>query len=167
MLVATLVRFVVRVRDMEQEIEGVVTFSNLPRDHSVGPLIYAQVPPAGGSHYETWQNCGIYEAPISNELAVHSLEHGAVWIAYQSELPPERVEQLRRLVRAWRYVLLSPYKALPAPIVATAWGAQLQVEQATDPRLTQFLAKYVRGLQTAEPLASCDQGIGIPLEPLP
>src|SRR5690348_12659451 len=58
-------------------IEGVKTFSNLPRDHKAGPLTYPQTPPVGGVHNPVWQNCGIYNQPVANENAVHSLEHGA------------------------------------------------------------------------------------------
>ena len=38
----------------------------------------------------------VYDAPIANEHAVHSLEHGAVWITYKPGLPADQVEQARR-----------------------------------------------------------------------
>src|SRR5262245_10038941 len=56
--------------------------------HSSGPLSYIESPPIGGAHNVVWQNCGIYEMPIHNEHAVHSMEHGAVWITYRPGLPP-------------------------------------------------------------------------------
>src|SRR5512135_382780 len=68
-------------------LDGVVTYDNLPRDHSEAPQQYPQTPPVGGVHSSVWQNCGIYDQPIRNENAVHSLEHGAVWITYQPDLP--------------------------------------------------------------------------------
>ena len=33
-----------------------------------------------GEHNPVWQNCGFYNKPVRDESAVHSLEHGAVWI---------------------------------------------------------------------------------------
>ncbi|MGD9430703.1 DUF3105 domain-containing protein [Arthrobacter russicus] len=30
-----------------------------------------------------WTNCGIYTAPVEPTRAVHSLEHGAVWLTYR------------------------------------------------------------------------------------
>src|SRR5579859_159302 len=65
------------------DINGIVTSTNLGRGHVTGPVKYAQVPPVGGNHAAVWQNCGIYSQPIANENAVHSMEHGAVWITYQ------------------------------------------------------------------------------------
>ncbi len=144
------------------DISGIVTYSNLSRDHKEGPLSYPQTPPVGGAHSATWQNCGIYSASVHNENAVHSLEHGAVWITYQPNLSQQAVQQLQDVVRGHDHALLSPYPGLPSPIVATAWGIQLQVKDAGDTRLTQFLSKYEKGSQTPEPGAACSGGTGVP-----
>jgi hypothetical protein len=112
----------IRLRALHQDIEGVQIFHSLAHDHSVGPFSSPQMPPAGGCHYECWQNCGIYDRPVPNEHAIHSLEHDAVWITYQPTLEMEVVEQLRQLVQGRQYTLLSPYEGLPVLIVATAWG---------------------------------------------
>ena len=69
-----------RPKATSQSLSGVVTYSELARDHVVGKVTYAQMPPVGGKHSAVWQNCGIYSAPVANENAVHSMEHGAVWI---------------------------------------------------------------------------------------
>ena len=149
-------------------LDGVVTFSNLERGHKAGPITYPQTPPVGGVHNEVWQNCGIYDKPVANENAVHSLEHGAVWITYRPDLPADQVEQLRKLVRGHGHALLSPYPNLPAPVVASAWGVQLKIEgssnPASDPRLPLFIQKYEQGTQTPEPGASCRNGTGNPIE---
>lgn len=143
-------------------ITGVATFGNLSKDHQAGALSYPQTPPVGGTHNPVWQNCGIYDAPILDENALHSLEHGAVWIAYRPDLAAAAVEQLRSLVRGRGHALLSPYAGLPAPVVASAWGVQLKVDSAADARLAQFVAKYEQGLQTPEPGATCQGGTGTP-----
>jgi hypothetical protein len=117
--------------------------------HVETPVDYPRSPPAGGLHYPIWQNCGIYEEVIASETAVHSLEHGAVWITYRSDLPPEEVEMLRAVVRQGRARLLSPYPDLPARIVVTSWGFELRLEQASDPRLAQFARQYERNTQYA------------------
>jgi hypothetical protein len=148
-------------------VTGVEKFGNLSRDHVAGPVDYPQVPPVGGTHSGTWMNCGVYDQPVPKEMAVHSLEHGAVWITYQPDLPADQVQQLRDLVRGKSYVLLSPWPEsppLPAPVVASAWGLQLKADSASDPRLADFIRSYANGRQTPEPGALCSGGAGTPLQ---
>ncbi|WP_211253120.1 DUF3105 domain-containing protein, partial [Glycomyces tenuis] len=49
---------------------------------------YEVTPPAGGNHLSQWQTCTgtVYAEPIADGNAVHSLEHGAVWLTYDPEL---------------------------------------------------------------------------------
>jgi hypothetical protein len=143
-------------------IEGLRTFSNLAREHSTAPVSYPQDPPVGGPHHPSWQNCGVYTQPIPNENAVHSLEHGVVWITYQPDLPESEVQKLQDLTRQSGYRLLSPYPDLPAPIVLSAWGYQLQLEQADDPRVGDFIRAYEQNPQGPEPGAPCTGGVGQP-----
>ena len=89
-------------------------------------------------------------------------KHGAVWVTYQPGLGAQDVTQLQNLVHGHSYALLSPYPNLPSPIVISAWGVQLKVNSANDPRLAQFLAKYEQGPQTQEPGAACSGGKGTP-----
>ena len=145
-------------------IDGVKLFPGLERSHIEGVVQYKQTPPVGGPHNAVWQNCGIYDQPIVQEHAVHSLEHGAVWITYRPDLPADQVEILRSQVRGNGYALLSPYPELPAPIVVSAWGIQLQLDEAGDPRLNTFMRKYMQGPQTPELGAACVQGTGTPIE---
>ena len=150
-------------RGVPANIEGIKSFDKLERTHVPGKVAYAQVPPVGGPHNPVPQNCGAYGEPIANENGVHSLEHGAVWITYRPNLSAEAVTQLRGLVSGKPYTLLSPYKDLPSPVVASAWGLQLPVESVSDPRLAQFMAKYANGPQNPEPGAPCTGGVGDPL----
>ncbi len=144
------------------EIDGVETFDGLVFDHVTTEVDYPQTPPAGGEHNAVWQNCGVYDAPVVNEHAVHSLEHGAVWITYDPDLPAEQVATLRALADGESYVLLSPYDGLPSPVVASAWGYQLQVDDADDERLPVFLRKYLLNPDLPEAGALCSNGVGTP-----
>lgn len=145
-------------------LTDVQTFPKPEAGHQDGPLTYAQTPPVGGVHNPVWQNCGIYDQLIGSENAVHSMEHGAVWVTYCPDLSAEEVEALRAQVRGRRYALLSPYEGLPTPIVASAWGVQLQLDGPNDPRLASFLTTYMQGPQTPEPGAACFSGTGIPTD---
>lgn len=130
--------------------------------HVQGTVNYPQTPPAGGPHNQVVLNCGVYTQPVANENAVHSLEHGAVWITYRPGLPAVQLGRLRDLVRAQSYLVLSPYPGLPAPVVASAWGKQLTLKDANDPRLPEFIQTYRQGPQTPEPGAACTGGTGAP-----
>ena len=134
------------------------------RNHVQGHVTYPQVPPVGGDHNPVWMNCGVYSQPVLTESAVHSMEHGAVWIVYRPNLPKAQVEDLVKLVRGKAYVLLSPWADtnIPAPIVASAWGLQLQANSATDPAIAAFVKMYAGGPQAPEPGAPCSGGFGTP-----
>jgi Protein of unknown function (DUF3105) len=161
---AIVVAVVLLVQSQSGDITGIVTYSNLSRNHTEKSVTYAQIPPVGGDHSASWQTCGIYSSPVPNEHAVHSLEHGAVWITYQPTLDGQSIEQLRSLVRGHDHALLSPYPGLPSPVVISAWGLQLRVTSASDARLARFISKHENGPQTPEPGAACSGsgGVGTP-----
>lgn len=130
--------------------------------HTEGSVDYAQTPPAGGEHNSVWQNSGFYSEPVSAENAVHTLEHGAVWITYSPDLPDPQVNELRDVANSRDCVLVSPYPDLDSPVVASAWGKQLNLESADDPALNSFVGSYLQGPQTPEPGAACTGGVGTP-----
>jgi len=142
--------------------DRVTTFTVSSRTHTTSPVSYPQTPPVGGPHNPVWQNCGYFGQPVRTENAVHSMEHGAVWITYQPNLPKDQVEALAAIAHRQTYVLVSPYPGLPAPVVASAWGVQEWFHTASDPKLSQFVAKYRQGPQTPEPGAACTGGTGTP-----
>ena len=165
--VITIVTFVitgsVQTRTATQEaakkpIAGVETYSNLTRNHVQTQVGYPQVPGVGGDHSATWTNCGIYPEPVNEERAVHSLEHGAVWITYKPGLSPADLGTLTTLVKNNPYVLLSPHPAQASAVTASAWGIQLNVSNTGDTRLPIFIKAYAMGPQTPEPGAACSGG---------
>ena len=130
--------------------------------HTQADVDYEQTPPAGGEHNPVWQNQGFYTEPVRDENAVHTLEHGAVWITYQPDLPQAQKDRIRELVEGQTCMLASPYPDLPSPVVASAWGKQLQLESADSPDLERFTRSYRQGPQTPEPGATCTSGVGTP-----
>jgi uncharacterized protein DUF3105 len=93
---------------------------------------------------------------------VHTLEDGAVWIAYSPNLPQEERDRVREIVSGQDCVLASPFPDLEAPVVASSWGRQLKLEGADDPDLERFVRAYKQGPDTPEPGAACTGGIGAP-----
>ncbi|GAA4267487.1 DUF3105 domain-containing protein [Frondihabitans peucedani] len=151
----------------------------LEHSHVAGPVSYDILPPVGGPHDAVWMNAGVYTKPVPTERAVHNLEHGAVWITYDPDLPKATVAKLTAFVtkqsmideaeqgvtgQANRYVDLSPWAEddLPSKIVISAWGHQLRVDSATDPRLQRFVDTFRHSQKyTPEYGAAVD---GIPIQ---
>ncbi|MCU1542832.1 MAG: hypothetical protein JWM50_697 [Microbacteriaceae bacterium] len=128
-------------------VKGVKNFTGLTNAH-VDPTpvdyegTYGMNPPAGGNHFGAWLNCGVYSEPQQNENAVHALEHGAVWVTYDPDALSEAEVQTLRDAVPRTYSILSPYPGLPAPVVASGWGVQVQLDGVDDPRLSDFITKY-------------------------
>jgi len=152
----------------------------LDHNHVDGPVTYSIFPPVGGPHSSTWMNAGAYSKPIPSERAVHNLEHGAVWITYNPNLPSADIAALAAFVArqsliaepqasvgiandANRYIDLSPWASstLPAPIVMSAWGHQLRVTSASDPRLQQFVDTFRNNRKYSPEFGSGVDGIPV------
>lgn len=155
-IVATVAVVVVREQANKPSLAAVKTYQ-VKGGHVSTPVTYEQSPPVGGPHNPVWLNCGIYDHPVPNENAVHSLEHGAVWVTYRPDLAKADVAKLTRTLDQ-TYLVLSPYPGLDAPVVASAWGKQLKLTGADDPRLEAFVRAYRLGPQTPEPGAACTGG---------
>ncbi|MEU3409545.1 DUF3105 domain-containing protein [Streptomyces sp. NPDC006670] len=134
----------------------------LGRNHVETPVKYEMNPPVGGDHNPRWMNCNgdVYKNAIPEVNAVHSLEHGAVWVTYNEKAAKADVETLAGKVGKTPYTLMSPDKEQAGTIMLSAWGKQLTVDKADDPRVAQFFTKYVQGPQTPEPGAACTNGLG-------
>jgi len=151
--------------DRAAKIEGIVNYREKKdaaidaRDHKDGTLTYVTNPPVGGAHNGVWQNCmgDIYTEPIANEHAVHSLEHGAVWVSYKQGLGADQVAKLQEKVQGKDFMFMSPIANLDKNISVQAWGYQLKVDNADDKRIDEFI-KDLRVNATMEPGAACSSG---------
>jgi hypothetical protein len=141
------------------KISGIQHYPNLTRNHKTTVLTYDQSPPVGGDHSPVWADCTgtVYVSQIANENAVHTLEHGAVWITYKPGLPSDQIDVLSKLVAGKPYMMLTPYQGLKTNVSLQAWGYQLFVDSATDLRVRQFIgALRLNRTNTPELGASCD-----------
>ncbi len=100
-------------------------------------------PPAGGPHfggpecvppsYGTFCGplpYGIYDHQVADGNAIHSLEHGIVWITYDPELiAGEALQLLEDVANDFRRdVILSPREQNALPIYAVSWGRILRID---------------------------------------
>ncbi|HEX6686073.1 MAG TPA: DUF3105 domain-containing protein [Candidatus Limnocylindrales bacterium] len=150
-------------QDRAAAIDGIVNFrdngTKLVAEHDWAPQKYEQNPPIGGKHSPVWQQCmgNIYDAPIPNEHAVHSLEHGAAWLAYRSDLPASEVETLKSKINGKQFTMMSPVEGLDSKVSMQAWGYQLKVNDVNDGRIATFIEALAKNA-SLEPEAGCTTG---------
>jgi Protein of unknown function (DUF3105) len=126
--------------------------------HVTGVIKYDSSPPVGGNHSQIWANCNgvVYTHQLANENAVHMLEHGAVWITYNPvTLPKSQLPALEAYVKGQARVAMTPYAGLKTPISLQAWGYQLFVNSASDPRIAQFISTLEFNPKTTPENALC------------
>lgn len=154
----------------------------LEHQHVAGPVTYIITPPVGGPHDGIWMNAGVYTKPVPAERAVHDMEHGAVWLTYNPNLPASEISTLTAFVakqsliaetgesaagiaagNSNRYVDLSPWEtnSLPSPIVISAWGHQLRLTSASDPRMQKFVDMFRHSAVFSPEYGSAVDGIPI------
>jgi hypothetical protein len=145
----------------ENPPEGIEVYPATTNNTVKGPIEYDRQPPTNGDHAPIWQNCGFYGKPIQDRYAVHSMDHGVVWITYRPDLSADQVDELRPYGEE-DYVIVSPYPGQDAPVIATSWRVQLELNGAGDPRLRKFVDQF--RISEIAPLSGnrCVSGIGRP-----
>lgn len=140
--------------------EGVVAVPVGEPRHVEGDIEY-DGHPAGGEHSSVWLNCGVYRQPVAEENAVHSLEHGAVWITYPLGDTTVDVERLNGYAGRNK-VIVSPVIDQATPVLVTAWANQMDASDADDPRINQFIVEFAGASSAPEPGGRCTGGTGQP-----
>lgn len=149
--------------DEVAEIEGVFVVPVPDANHVEGAVEYVTSPGVGGDHAAGWQNCGFYTVPVIEEQAVHSLEHGAVWITFNDSTTDIDKLVLETIALKEGHTLVSPYPGQESPIVMSAWGRQVSLQSLEDPLFEQFIDMYRgEGPTTPEPGATCSGAFGVP-----
>lgn len=149
----------------EEDLENpwVVQQTHVDNEDPTAVPEYEISPPAGGNHLGQWQTCtgSVYEAPIVSGNAVHSLEHGAVWLTYDPALVDgDGVNELASKIEGRDYSLMSPFPEQGVEVSLQAWGVQYQTDDLSDPKIDEFLSFYILNSDnTAEANATCSGGV--------
>ena len=124
------------------------------REHIEFPTLanYAHYPPSSGLHYGRTLEWGFYQDEIPPEYWVHSLEHGGIVVLYNCSgdcqatedalwqlmdtAPPEDVFNEVK-------ILISPNSQIESPVVALAWGWQLDLDSPDYDVLLDFYQRRV------------------------
>lgn len=146
---------------LPENINNLVVYENLSNEVVSGPIQYDIEPPPGGPNAGVVQDCGRYRVPVQNETAVASLAVGAVWISYHPDIAEEEIDELESFASSELYVIVAPYPDLRAPIVVTAWGAQVEVESSLDLRIPAFLRDYLENEDAPNHGQRCSGGVNV------
>ncbi|MGW5745358.1 DUF3105 domain-containing protein [Amycolatopsis sp. NPDC003861] len=149
--------------DPSGKIDGVFKGNYAGRAHlqPTERVKYDKAPPVGGPHDGTWASCTgiVYPNAVRTENMVHSLEHGAVWIAYNpAQISGDALGKLKARVEGKPYSMMSPYPGLDKPISLQSWGHQLKLDSADDLRIDQFIVALRQNSNGVYPEvgATCD-----------
>lgn len=115
---------------------------------------YNSVPPTSGPHYPVWwQQWGVTDEELPDELLVHNLEHGGVVIRYNCPTGCARlVDQLAGITGRYRKVILAPYSGSGTRIALTAWTYLDRFDEFDEERIVRFIEAHMNSPEAPEPL---------------
>jgi hypothetical protein len=104
---------------------------------------YDTNPPASGPHYPYAADLGNYRETLPDELLVHNLEHGHIWLSYRDANDQDAINLLSELQRRnRRYVIVTHRPQNDTRIAAAAWTRLLTGDDLTDKQIQAFILRY-------------------------
>jgi Protein of unknown function (DUF3105) len=111
--------------------------------HTGDPVTYDTVPPVSGAHAPGSAPCGVHAEQIPNENLVHTLEHGAVGLLYDPTIDIQQVRDLENIVGGVSsHMFSAPYEGMDTPIVVSAWGYRMPLEEVDEPAIQEFMDEF-------------------------
>jgi hypothetical protein len=124
----------------------VETYPDQGRDHiRLGDPhpAYNSNPPTSGWHTPQTAPWGIHRTVIPDEVLVHNLEHGGIWISYRDPDDTALVERIEALATRYRSkVVVTPRPANDAPIAVAAWTKLMKLQAFDEAAIVRFIDAY-------------------------
>lgn len=110
------------------------------------PVPYSSVPPTSGWHSSGRPlDPGAYVEPVPGPQQVRVLEQGMVVVAYDPDLPDDRIGALNQLAGEIEDVVVTPHpEDMGSPITLTAWGVLQRCESVTAQDVAAFREAHAR-----------------------
>lgn len=123
------------------------SFPNQGQEHvtTTNHPAYNSNPPTSGWHYPKPAEWGAYKQEIPDEILIHNLEHGGIWISYKPGISQEVIEKLEDLQKKWgRKVIVAPRSANDTDIALAAWTRldKFSVSEFSDERAEKFIKAF-------------------------
>lgn len=106
---------------------------------------YNSNPPTSGWHNPRAAEWGVYKEELPDEMLIHNLEHGGIWISY----PPGISEDVRKKLESFydkygRKIIVEPRSKNDADIALAAWNRldKFPVFEYSDERVEKFIKVF-------------------------
>lgn len=106
---------------------------------------YNSNPPTSGPHFATPSEWGVYKEEIHDQILIHNLEHGGIWIAYKPSISAEVVSKLEAIAKEFgRKVIMAPRPANDTDIALAAWNHldKFSAGEFSEERVRAFIKAY-------------------------
>ncbi len=124
----------------------IVDYAEQSRDHIVigqPHPPYSSNPPTSGWHYPQPADWGYYAEELPDELVVHNLEHGGIWLSYRRADDTELIDQLVSLSRRYRSkVIITPRSRNDSRLAVAAWGHLMKLDRYDEPTIVNFINRF-------------------------
>lgn len=112
---------------------------------------YNSNPPTSGCHDPQPATWGVHNEG-KDEVFIHNLEHGGIWISYKPELDPAQIEQLKDFAKRYRKIIVAPRAQNDANIALVSWGRLQNLDQYDETAILRFIeANYNKAPEPGAP----------------
>lgn len=117
------------------------------RDHIVSGqphLPYNSNPPTSGWHNPAPAPWGFYPNELPDEVLVHNLEHGGIWISYHDPNDTEVADKLLALSKRFpRKVIITLRQKNDSRIALAAWTWLLKLDHYDEKQIIDFINAHI------------------------
>jgi hypothetical protein len=105
---------------------------------------YNSNPPTSGWHYTATAQAGFYDRVLPDELIVHNLEHGEVWITYRDNKDADVVASLAALAQEFPDGLIITHRPRnDSRIAVAAWTWLIKLDRYDKGPIVSFYRRFV------------------------
>lgn len=115
-----------------------VGYTEVSRDHiplnDQNPRGYNSNPPTSGPHFASPANWGVYDYEVRDEIFLHNLEHGGIWISYKPSVSQGVVDDLKKIAGDMNTkIVVGPRSQNDTDIAVAAWTRLLKFNVSGQP----------------------------------
>ena len=101
---------------------------------------YNSNPPTSGPHWAEVAGPGIKTESVSDELVLHSMEHGAAVVWYRDGLEQSEINKIKKAFNnsSGKKIMLSR-KDLDVPVALTSWNYLLKLQSVDEAQIKEFI----------------------------